>query len=78
MGLAALSAEVRPRELAVPGHSEEPAMGRRLRYQDSYGRWHRDRAANRGSSGGSAIPAKWVVIGLIVLAAFVVLAFLGH
>jgi hypothetical protein len=53
-------------------------MGRRLYYRDSYGRVHRDRAAERGSSGGSVIPMKAAVIMLLVLAAFVVLASLGH
>jgi hypothetical protein len=53
-------------------------MGRRLYYRDSYGRVHRDREAERASSGGSGLPAKWAVITLLALAAFIVLASLGH
>jgi hypothetical protein len=49
---------------------------RRLWYQDSYGHWHRDRKAERNSGGG--IPAKWAVIALIVLTAWIVLASLSH
>lgn len=48
-------------------------MGRRLWYQDSYGRWHRDRQAERGGGGGSS-PMRVVWIVLLVLAALVVLA----
>jgi hypothetical protein len=51
---------------------------RRLWYQDSYGRWHRDRQAERGAGSGG-MPAKWAVIALMVLAGLIVLASLvGH
>jgi hypothetical protein len=49
-------------------------MGRRLYYRDSYGRWHRDREAERASPGRSLISARGALIVLLVLAALVVLA----
>jgi hypothetical protein len=52
-------------------------MGRRLWYQDSYGRWHRDRQAERGAGGGMS-PLRVVWIVLLVLAALVVLASMTH
>jgi hypothetical protein len=48
---------------------------RRLWYQDSYGYWHRDRQAERGSRGSSPMRTVWIV--LLVLAAIVVLASLN-
>lgn len=49
-------------------------MGRRLYYRDSYGRVHRDRQAERGSSAGSALSARFALIVLLALAVLVVLA----
>ena len=40
---------------------------RRSWYRDSYGHWHRDRQAER-KPGRGAMPAKWAVIALMVLA----------
>jgi hypothetical protein len=47
-------------------------MAKRLYYRDSYGRWQRDRQAERGSGGGT--PAKFAVITLVVITAIMVLA----
>jgi len=52
-------------------------MGRRLYYRDSYGRVHRDRRAER-DSGGSAMPARFFLTVLMLLAAIVVLASVVH
>jgi hypothetical protein len=49
-------------------------MGRRLYYRDSYGRWHRDRQAERASFGRSLISARGTLIVLLAFAALVVLA----
>jgi hypothetical protein len=49
-------------------------MSRRLWYRDSYGRWHEDRHAE----GMSAMPAKWAVITLMMLAGLVVIASMIH
>jgi Flp pilus assembly protein TadB len=51
---------------------------RRLYYRDSYGRVHRDRQAERSTSGDSGLPARFFVTALLVLAAIVVLASLFH
>jgi hypothetical protein len=48
-------------------------MARRLYYRDSYGRAHRDRQAERGSS-ASGVPAFLVMKVLLILAVIVVLA----
>ena len=50
------------------------ALVRSLYYRDSYGRVHRDRPAERRTSGGSGVPARFFVTTLMVLAAIVVLA----
>jgi hypothetical protein len=47
---------------------------RRLWYRDSYGRWHED----RHTEGRSGMPARFFVIGLMVLAGIVVIASLVH
>ena len=52
------------------GCSEEAAMARRLYYQDSYGRVHRDRSAERSRGLPGGLFAKF----LIALAVLVVLA----
>lgn len=49
-------------------------MSRRLRYRDSYGRWHEDHQ----SEGRSVMPAKWAVIILMMLAGLVVIASMIH
>lgn len=52
---------------------------RRLYYRDSYGRWHEDRRSeSRRNENHSSVPARWVIIALVVLAAIVVLASLPH
>ncbi len=53
-------------------------MGRRLYYQDSYGRVRRDRRAERCAGSGSGLHMKPFILTLMVLAAFIVLAFLVH
>ena len=45
-------------------------FGRRLYYRDSYGRWREDRR----SQYRSGTPARFMVLGLVVLAAIIVLA----
>ncbi len=47
-------------------------MARHLYYRDSYGRWQRDRQAEKSSGGG--MPAKFAVIALVVIAVIMVLA----
>jgi hypothetical protein len=53
-------------------------MGRRLYYQDNYGRVQRDRRAERRAGGGSGLPMRPFIFALMVLAAFIVLASLVH
>ena len=53
-------------------------MGRRLFYQDSYGRVQRDRRAERRAVGGSGLPMKPFILALMILAAFIVLASFVH
>lgn len=52
-------------------------MARRLYYQDSYGRVHRDRAAER-RSGGSSLPGGFAAKALMWLAIAVVIASFIH
>lgn len=54
--------------------AREKAAMRRLYCRDSYGHVHRDRQAEQKISGGSGIPARFIVTTLLVLAAIVVLA----
>jgi hypothetical protein len=51
----------------------EAAIARRLYYRDSYGRAHRDRQAEKGSS-ASGVPAFLVVKILLVFAVIVLFA----
>ena len=55
-------------------------MARRLYYRDSYGRVHQDRRAGRpaASPARPAMPARFFVRVLLLLAAIVVLASLVH
>jgi hypothetical protein len=61
----------------VPERSEEATVSRKLYYQDSYGRRHRDRKAER-NSGGSSMPGGFLTKALLVLAVLVVLASYVH
>jgi hypothetical protein len=49
-------------------------MGRRLWYRNSYGRWHED----SHNEARSVMPTKWALMTLMVLAGFVVIAFIIH
>lgn len=62
----------------VPNVARRHPMGRRLYYQDSYGRVRRDRRAERCAGSGSGLHMKPFILTLMVLAAFIVLAFLVH
>jgi hypothetical protein len=63
----------RSRTVRLRERSREPVM-RHPYYRDSYGRVYRD----RGAGGRQAIPARFFVTALMVLAAIVVLASVVH
>jgi hypothetical protein len=48
-------------------------MARKLYYQDSYGRWQRDRTAGRGSGlpGGLILKLLLILAVIIVIASFI-------
>jgi hypothetical protein len=53
-------------------------MGRRLYYQDSYGRVQRDRQSEKRAVGRSGLPARPFITALMVLAILMVLASMIH
>ena len=62
----------------VPNMARRHPMGRRLYYQDSYGRVRRDRRTERRAGSGSGPLIKPFILTLMILAAFIVLASLVH
>ncbi len=72
--LPAPRASIGHRSSEAGGCSEEDTVARRLYYQDSYGRVHRSRSAERSRG----LPAAPLTKVLMILAVLVVLASLVH